>query len=201
MYNISHFPKGNVDVYESKPFDLYSYKAYIGHQTVNIEQGDSAWIVTEKKAKVIRGPKTILNKGLCVVIRGYKCDSKTSKFESISNLPYVNGCSSHQVFPPVRVGDPTMQLLYLPANTQEQVHHIHSTVRAVFVLKGKGYSVQGMKGELEQELNEGDVIILDKMTPHHFKTEDSELIVIPIHVFSSTILEKSHPMMNGTFEV
>jgi hypothetical protein len=39
------------------------------------------------------------------------------------------------------------------------------------------------------------------MTPHHFVTEDDYLLVAPIHVYSSTALEKNHPMRNGTFEI
>jgi uncharacterized RmlC-like cupin family protein len=158
-------------------------------------------IVEGSEARIERGGQSISFDGVCVVIRGYQCETKTSRFESVSNLPYVNGCSSHQVFPPIRIGDPTMQLLYLPPNTKEQIHHIHSTTRVVYVKDGRGYSIQGMKGEKKIELNKGDIIILDKMTPHHFKTIEDELIVIPIHIFSSTDSEYNHPMRNGTFSV
>lgn len=199
MFNIHKVNKNNIEIVKSKEFDLYSYTVYTGKQDIVIDKGDSAWLVNNTIAKVERGGQTISNEAMCVVIRGYQCEVKTSSFHSISNLPYVNGCSSHQVFPPVRPGDPTMQLLYLPPNTMEQAHHIHSTVRVVYVLRGKGWSVQGMKGEYEMALNEGDVIILDKMTPHHFRTEENELVVIPVHIFSSTLLETKHPMKDGTF--
>lgn len=199
MYSIEKINSGQNQIYQSKSFDLYSYEVFTGKQTIILEKGDSAWIAEQSGARVERGNQEISFDGMCVVIRGYQCEKKFSSFDSISNLPYVNGCSSHQVFPPIRPGDPTMQLLYLPPNTMEQAHHIHSTVRVVYVLKGFGWSVQGMKGETEIELNPGDVIILDKMTPHHFRTEDSELIVLPVHIYSSTILEKHHPMKDGTF--
>jgi hypothetical protein len=58
-----------------------------------------------------------------------------------------------------------------------------------------------MQGEEEYLLEEGDVIILDKMEPHHFETKDSHLTVIPFHVYSSTPLEHNHAMKLGTHEV
>jgi quercetin dioxygenase-like cupin family protein len=70
------------------------------------------------------------------------------------------------------------------------------------VLKGHGYSIMGTSNKtITYELNEGDVVILDKMVPHHFETKDSSLVVLPLHVFSSTTLEYDHPMFNGTHKV
>ena len=189
--------------------ELYFYTAYIGiHDDITIERGDSAWLVNKEGVRTVRGPNTIDSTDLCVVIRGYASDSKSSGYETLSNLPYVNGCTSNQLISPLRIGDPTAQLLFLPKFTQEQAHHIHSTSRVVYVLSGKGKSIQGMpdknggKGSIvEIDLEPGKVIILDKNIPHHFETEDSELVVIPIHIFSSTPLEYNHPMFNGTFKV
>ncbi len=201
MFSITHTNVSKKGVYKSKSHDLYSYTAYVGEQRVRIPEGDSGWLVEPNGAMVIRGGSTVKNKSLLVVIRGYRCESKISGFETISNLPYVNGCSTNQIFPPVRHGDPTMQLLYIPPHAAEQAHHIHSTVRVVYILDGEGVSIQGMNGEVRQPLTKGDVLILDKMTPHHFETGGNHLIAIPIHIYSSTILENSHPMKDGTFIV
>lgn len=190
-------------VVESPEDELYSYKTYIGkHNGVNVEKGDSAWIVDNSGVRTVRGPKIINTSHMCVIIRGYVSDSKYSGYESGSNLPYVNGCTSNQLIPPTRVGDPTAQLLFLPKFTKEQAHHIHSTARIVYVLKGKGKSIQGMKGNIKKiNLKPGKILIVDKNLPHHFETKDNELTVIPIHIFSSTYLEFNHPMFNGTFAV
>lgn len=201
MFKITQTTDKEQKVYDSTDYDLYSYKVYTGEQRIAIPKGDSAWVVTKNKAYVYRGGQEIDSDHLAVVIRGYQCEEKSSGFESLSNLPYINGCSSHQVFSPVRPGDPTMQLLRIPPYASEQAHHVHSTVRVVYVLSGKGKSIQGMNNETITDLNPGDILILDKMTPHHFATEEESLIVIPIHVYSSTILEKSHPMIDGTFIV
>jgi uncharacterized RmlC-like cupin family protein len=201
-YEIVKVDSGEVKTLKSKSFDLYTYGVYTGKQVIKVNKGDSLWLINSLKAEVIRGnDQEIQIDGLGVIIRGYVCENKTSGYESMSNLPYVNGCSSHQVFPPVRIGDPTIQLLYLPPNTTEQEHHIHSTVRVVYVARGNGWSVQGMHGENEVTLNQGDVLVLDKMTPHHFRTTTEELVVIPLHIYSSTPMEYNHPMFNGTFSV
>lgn len=188
-------------IIKSPKEDLYKYKTYVGKHTVKVKEGDSAWIVDDKEVRTVRGPVKIKSTHMCVVIRGYSSDNRSSEFNTLSNLPYVNGCSTNQLINPTRLGDPTAQLLYLPPHTREQAHHIHSTARVVYVLKGKGKSIQGMNGNLKVPLNEGDVIVLDKMAPHHFETSKDELIVIPIHIFSSTTLEFNHPMFNGTFTV
>lgn len=203
MFEIIHTDITNPAIYKSKPHDLYYYTVYVGGHVFNCEDGDSAWVITKTNAEVVRGGDgvSVHSTDLAVVIRGYRCENKKSDFSTISNLPYINGCSSHQVFAPVRHGDPTAQLLYIPPNASEQAHHIHSTVRVVYVIDGEGKSIQGMNNDKEGILLPGDVLILDKMTPHHFTTGDSHLTVIPLHIYSSTVLENSHPMKNGTFIV
>lgn len=199
MFKILQTNENEVSVYESQSYDLYSYKVYTGKQDIEIPEGDSAWVVKDDKGYVYRGGQVIESTSMAVVIRGYQCEEKVSGFESITNLPYINGCSSHQVFSPVRPGDPTMQLLYIPPYTSEQAHHIHSTVRVVYVLSGKGKSIQGTSGDDTEDLNPGDILIVDKLAPHHFLTEEDPLIVVPIHIYSSTTSEQNHPMINGTF--
>jgi len=201
MFEIKKAQSGQSAVFQSNDKDLYTYTTYTGKHTIKVEQGDSAWMINQQSASVVRGEKEITNDGMTVVIRGYTPDEKTSSIQTYSNLPYVNGCSTHQIFPPIRVGDPTLQLLYMPPHTTEQVHHIHSTVRCVYVLEGQGWSVQGMSDTVEEQLNVGDVLVLDKMTPHHFRTDDSHLVVIPFHVYSSTHLEHGHPMKDGTHKI
>ena len=55
--------------------------------------------------------------------------------------------------------------------------------------------------KLTHDLTPGTVVILDKMIPHHFSTDEEGLIVLPIHIFSSTSLENNHPMFAGTHKV
>lgn len=181
---------------------LYAYTVYIGSHDIKLEEGDSCWIIEPFNDRVIvkSGPCSITSPTLCTVIRGYACGNKTSDYTNGTNLPYINGCSSEQLFPPVRLGDPTLQMLYIPEYASEQQHHIHSTARVVYVLEGKGKSFMGMGNEEIIDLNKGDVLILDKMVPHHFETRDNSLTVLPLHVYSSQSNEHNHPMFNGTFK-
>jgi len=90
----------------------------------------------------------------------------------------------------------------MPPHTSEQAHHIHSTARVVFVYEGSGICEYGSKGHTESmSLEKGDVLIIDKMHPHHFITEKDSLVVLPLHIFSLTELENNHPIMHGTHHV
>lgn len=181
---------------------LYTHKVYTGRQSIEVEEGDTAWVVLDDKVAVIPGPTIVDSFEVCTVIRGYNCPWKATDINgTTTNLPYINGCSTDQLIHPIRPGDPTMQKLTIPKNASEQKHHIHSTPRIVYVYKGRGWSVVGMKGEDRYLLEEGDIIILENMEPHHFETEDQSLTVIPLHVYSSTPLEHNHAMKIGTHEV
>ena len=73
--------------------------------------------------------------------------------------------------------------------------------RVVYVHSGKGVSHVGASGKtIDYELTPGMVLVLDKMIPHHFSTQEDSLIVLPLHVFSSTSNENNHPMFNGTYK-
>ena len=114
-------------------------------------------------------------------------------------LPYINGCSTNNILPPIRSGDPCMQVLKIPAGCSEQKHHIHSTDRVVYVLSGSGTTVCGVGSNAKKsKLTEGTTLILNAMEPHHFETDKEDLIVVPMHIWSSTNEEFNHPMMLGT---
>jgi quercetin dioxygenase-like cupin family protein len=182
---------------------LYAHTIYTGNQNVKVEEGDTAWyLYANGNVAVMPGPCEIVSTKMCVVIRGYvRSELMVGVNGSDTNLPYINGCSTDQLIHPIRPGDPTFQKLTIPPHASEQKHHIHSTPRIVYVLEGTGKSVVGMKGQDEYILEPGDIIILNKMEPHHFETEDSHLTVLPLHVYSSTPLEHNHAMKLGTHEV
>ena len=191
-------------VYESTTQDLYQYRVYVGNHTIQTNAISSYWYLDGGTAISETGDGELLTSTkMCVEIFGYTPETRTSTFNRGTDLPYVNGCSTKQLIPPVRPGDPTFQMLYIPPYTSEQVHHIHATPRVVYVAQGSGVSIVGTANtQQEYPLNTGDVILLGKMVPHHFKTTDSELIVLPIHIFSSIAsAEFDHPMYNGTHKV
>lgn len=195
------FPPGASAVVEAKPDNLYFYRTFVGSHRVDLERGDSAvWLSDDARtAHWTPGPARIATPRLATVFRGYAPEEKSSTIVRRTVLPYVNGCSAKQIFPPERPGDPTLQLLEIPPNSSEQVHHIHATVRVVHILAGSGRSVVGMGAKPRVvRLVPGMTVILEPMCPHHFATGAERLLCLPLHVFSSTALEGDHPMMRGT---
>lgn len=197
------FNKTQNEVYSSGEQDLYQFTVYIGKHSIKTNKYASYWYIEEDLVGCKSGTGEMLNSStFCVEIWGYTPETRISTFNRGTDLPYVNGCSTKQIIPPVRPGDPTLQMLLIPPNTSEQMHHIHSTPRVVYVAKGSGYSIIGTSiSSTNYDLNQGDVLILDKMVPHHFETKEEALVVLPIHIFSSTTLEHDHPMFNGTHKV
>ncbi|EOD9553463.1 cupin domain-containing protein [Vibrio parahaemolyticus] len=201
-----HEPINDAVMRKNRVNELYAYTAYCGEHDIAVDQGDSIIYVDDSinVAYWLAGGVRVHSTHYAVVIRGYQCGDKTATLLEKVNLPYVNGCATRQIFPPERVGDPTLQQLTIPPHTSEQMHHIHPTARVVLVASGRGYSIVGQSADItETELLPGMVCILDPMCPHHFKTEKEELTVLPVHVWSSTppSIESNHPMFNGTKEV
>jgi len=204
MLFASFFNSDNTEIVESTYTDLYQYKAYIGKHDIVTNTKSSYWFVDQNIVSCMTGQnENIKSNILCVEIFGYTPEHRTSTYHKYTDLPYINGCSSKQLIPPNRLGDPTWQMLYIPEHTSEQEHHIHSTTRIVYVAKGYGLSHVGTKNKVTlTELHPGKIIILDKMVPHHFSTTDSDLLVIPLHIFSSVgSSEQNHPMFNGTHRI
>jgi mannose-6-phosphate isomerase-like protein (cupin superfamily) len=202
VYGARFFAPGSHAVVEARPTNLYHYRAFIGAHDVAVEAGDCVYGVGDdaRSAVLRRGPIRLASRHLAIVVRGYMPEDKTTTIQQGTTLPYVNGCSTKQLFPAERPGDPTLQLLYMPPHTTEQVHHIHSTVRVVYVMTGRGISVVGLGSHtVRHELSPGTVCVLEPMCPHHFETGAEPLLCIPLHIFSSTGRQEwEHPMLSGT---
>lgn len=205
LYGVKYYESSSSSHIVAPIDSLYYYEIYIGHHDVVIERGDCAYWISEDglTAHLTRGYAEVHTTQVLTIIRGYMPENKMSEIKNKTCLPYINGCSTKQIFPPDRLGDPTLQMLLMPPNTEEQAHHIHSTVRVVYVQSGSGYSIVGMKNQtIKEKLYKGKVIVLNEMCPHHFKTENESLVVIPLHVWSSVAsLEQNHPMFNGTHQI
>jgi len=200
-YGVRYYPRGTVDIVDARANNLYCYTAYLGAHEVVLERGDCAYWLSDdlETASLRRGPAKITSRHILTVIRGYMPEHRTTSMQQGTTLPYVNGCSTKQLFPPDRPGDPTLQLLYMPPHTTEQAHHIHSTARVVYILRGRGVSVVGTPEHMTRhDLVAGMTCVLEPMCPHHFETGADSLVCIPLHVFSSGPGEFDHPMFRGT---
>jgi mannose-6-phosphate isomerase-like protein (cupin superfamily) len=203
MLDFKFYSTDKSDIVHSKTHDLYQYTAYIGENNIVTSKSNSYWYIDNTCVKSYSGESITINSSLlCVEIIGYTPENRSSTFSRYTDLPYINGCSSKQLLNPVRAGDPTWQMLYIPPHTSEQAHHIHSTTRIVYIASGSGKSHIGSSGHTESyNLRAGMVLIIDKMIPHHFSTQDDSLIVLPLHIFSSTSEEHNHPMFLGTYRI
>lgn len=202
LYGARFFASGSNAIAEARPTNLYHYRAFVGAHDIAIEAGDCVYYIGDdaRSASLRRGPARITSRHLATVVRGYMPEDKTTTIHQGTTLPYVNGCSTKQLFPPERPGDPTLQLLHMPPHTTEQVHHVHSTARVVYIVAGRGITVVGIRDHtVTQDLTPGTVCILEPMCPHHFETGDELLLCTPLHIFSSTgRQELDHPMLYGT---
>jgi mannose-6-phosphate isomerase-like protein (cupin superfamily) len=189
-----------LSIVNSTSQDLYQYRCYVKTQPIITDQRCSYWYLNGSEVGCFTGNGEVFNRfDVCVEIFGYTPETRTSTYSRGTDLPYLNGCSTKQLIPPTRVGDPTWQLLQMQPNTTEQNHHVHSTARIVYVISGSGESVVGMPtNKKTHKLEQGMVLILDKLEPHHFVSYDDGLIVAPLHIFSSSQNEFNHPMFNGT---
>jgi mannose-6-phosphate isomerase-like protein (cupin superfamily) len=202
VYGVRYFGSQSRAQIEASSTNLYYYQSFIGPHEVAVETGDCVYYLADDARTAVqrRGPTHVVSRHLATVIRGYMPEDKSTTLQQGTTLPYVNGCSTKQLFPPERPGDPTLQLLYMPPYTSEQVHHIHSTVRVVYVVSGRGVSVVGLGDHcVTHKLSHGMVCVLEPMCPHHFETGSEPLLCMPLHIFSSTGKpELDHPMLHGT---
>jgi len=200
--NIVKYSKDEMTTVVSNANDLYSYKVFIGKHTVPVGSDESLWYVEGDTVKTAVS-KNITVDQCGVIIKGYTPFDRSCQINHWATLPYIDGCATTQLLPPIRVGDPTFQMLHMPPHSSEQAHHIHSTARIVYVYQGYGECIYGTKVKNHSmPLEEGDTLILDKMVPHHFITHEKSLVVLPLHVWSSPGKDEfNHPMFNGTHEV
>lgn len=183
-----HLPEEKPMTYWARSENLYHYRAMFGNHDIEVGGGNTLFVYDgeENRMHALPGPIKANFSDFAVEITGYMLPMKIAEVGRKFNLPYVNGCATRQIFPPERLGDPTVQLLRIPAFSAEQAHHIHSTVRVVHIVEGSGRAIIGMDGCNEAvHLRAGMSMVLEPMCPHHFETEGEHLVCLPIHVFSS----------------
>lgn len=117
--------------------------------------------------------------------------------EERGRLAYIDGCSDTILVPPPRQGDPVLNLLHFPPNT-DQTRHAHPSIRLGVVSRGRG-TAHGPTWE--QPLMRGDVFLLDAHEIHAFRTEpQSGMDVIAFHPDSDWgPTDQAHPMKNRTY--
>jgi len=115
--------------------------------------------------------------------------------ESEGRLRYIDGCSDSLLISPVVLGDPCLNLLYLPPGTTQR-QHTHPSCRLGMIASGRGVC-RTPDGDFD--LRAGMVFQIAPDAMHSFHTHDESLRVFAWHPDSDTgPSHHDHPMINRT---
>ena len=116
--------------------------------------------------------------------------------EQQGRLSYIDGCTDSTLIFPARYGDPSLNLLCFPSNT-EQTMHRHPTLRFGVILEGAGFADAGTKSH---PLRAKDVFMVPENEAHRFRTDDKEMRLIAFHPDSDFgPRDNDHAMLNRTY--
>lgn len=115
--------------------------------------------------------------------------------EEKGRLEYIDGCSDSLLLSPVVLGDPCLNLLYLPPRTQ-QTQHTHPSCRLGMIISGEGIC---RTPDRDIALHPGMVFSIAPDAEHSFHTAANALRVIAWHPDSDFgPANADHPMINRT---
>lgn len=115
--------------------------------------------------------------------------------EEVGRLRYIDGCTDSLLLAPVALGDPCLNLLHIPANTQQSAH-THPSIRVGLIVSGTGECVTPTE---RFALKPGLAFVIAADARHAFHTNREALRVIAYHPdsdFGPT--HECHPMVNRT---
>jgi hypothetical protein len=146
----------------------------------------------------LSGIEFVADEKIFLVLRhGYQGQSLyLGEVERKGRLSYVDGCSDSLLVYPARLGDPSLNFLFIPPGTR-QTSHSHPTLRLGLVLDG-----QGTAETLNQEfaLERGMAFLIEEHEIHRFKTAEQSLSVIAFHPdgdFGPS--DRNHTMINRSY--
>lgn len=120
--------------------------------------------------------------------------------EHEGRLRYIDGCTDSLLIPPVKLGDPCLNLLYFPSGI-DQTAHTHPSDRIGLILSGHGLCHSYDNGaELLTELLPGMIFCIHTDGHHKFSTPFGEdMRVLAYHPESDFgPQDENHPMINRT---
>lgn len=137
--------------------------------------------------------------GVIISAPAYKGFVQIGQLEWVGRLRYINGCTDSLLIPPIKLGDPCLNLLYFPANT-DQTMHTHPSDRIGMILSGRGIcQTEDESGTHEIPLEAGMLFCIHTGGLHKFQTFDAAMRVLAYHPdsdFGPT--DEDHPMINRT---
>ncbi len=144
------------------------------------------------------GPCEIAADGSVMIVErlGYRAVPCLGRIEDRGRLVYIDGCSDSVLCAPARLGDPVLNHLHFPAQTEQSVH-IHPSTRLGVVVRGRGVAYgPGWQEPLER----GTAFLLVEHEKHAFRTADESMDVVAFHPDSDWgPTDAAHPMLNRTY--
>jgi hypothetical protein len=149
-----------------------------------------AYFVTPEGAQVEEGT------GLAIVVPGYRGVRQLGgPIEHEGRLRYIDGCTDTLLVCPPRLGEPCLNHLHIPAQTN-QTAHVHPSARVGVIARGRGVC---RTHEGDHALTPGLGWLIPAGQRHSFITHDEALDVLAWHPdsdFGPT--DEDHPMRNRT---
>lgn len=177
---------------------------YVHEGAVNIVHDGYTFTVYEGQYFVVPGRATVngwFGRGIVVSRRGYNgLFMIGGRIEHEGRLKYIDGCTDSLLSPPVKMGDPCLNLLYFPPGI-DQTAHTHPSDRIGMILSGRGLCHAWNNGVEEKiELKAGMIFCIHAEGRHKFSTPyGDDMRVLAYHPdsdFGPT--DQVHPMINRT---
>ena len=81
--------------------DQISKTSYLDSNLIQANTKNSYWYLRENIVVSETGNNQIINsEKMCVELYGYTPETRTSTYDRLSDLPYINGCSTKQLINP-----------------------------------------------------------------------------------------------------
>lgn len=175
-----------------------------------VHEGDIALHDGDKQLLISKGfwfssrntPKIeFIGEGFRAVIwqfKNYVGNLNCGLVENEGKLNYIDGCKDTMLHPPIKLGDPCLNALYMPSGVN-QTQHTHPSTRSGFIIQG-GARCETPEGTFD--LEEGEIFFLKKEALHKFRSDhadDIKMKLVAYHPdsdFGPT--DEVHPMINRT---
>ena len=169
---------------------VYEGKATIESEQGTLELGAGMYFSEPGACRVSGGRGVVMTR---LDWRGLR--SVGGPVEERGRLRYIDGCTDSLLVAPVRLGDPCLNLLHIPAGTR-QTSHTHPSMRSGVIVSGRGRCVTP---EGDAPLSPGLAFVISTGTEHAFHTDEEDLRVIAYHPDSDYgPTDEVHPMINRT---
>lgn len=178
--------------------DDATHFGYVQSGECQLESAAGSYQLTAGMYFAVPGPARLLTRGqgLLIARLGYRGWFQLGgPIEPTGRLRYIDGCTDSLLIAPVTRGDPCLNLLHIPPNT-DQTAHTHPSLRAGVVVRGQG-CCRTESGEVP--LAPGAVFVIEPDGLHSFHTAGDALLIVAWHPdsdFGPT--HEDHPMINRT---